>query len=97
MELRNGLHVGRKCAKVLFLTMTAMPLMSEPMLAAVGDVLGTLSVLVSAMKILSAGMPNARLATCSQVKMQESENQEGAVQTKHLVIKCSRKRKLYSF
>ena len=47
------------------LTRTAMPLRSEPALAAVGDVLGTLSVDVSEMKIISTGMLRARLATWS--------------------------------
>ncbi len=42
-----------------------MPLRSDPALAAVGDVLGTLSVDVSEMKIKSTGMLSARLATWS--------------------------------
>lgn len=43
--------------------MTAMPFRSEPALAAVGEVLGTLSVDVSLMKMYDSGMSNARAAT----------------------------------
>jgi len=42
-----------------------MPLISEPELAAVGLVLGTVLVPVSEMTIFEQGIPRARLATCN--------------------------------
>lgn len=48
---------------IYILTSTAPPLRSEPQLAAVGDVLGTVVVDVSIVYILSAGIPRAVLAT----------------------------------
>ena len=44
-------------------TMTAMPLRSDPQLAAVGDVLGTHADDVSVIWIKSTGISSARLAT----------------------------------
>jgi hypothetical protein len=46
--------------------MTAIPFKSEPQLAAVGDVFGTLSVDVSEMWMKSAEIPRALLATCKR-------------------------------
>ena len=46
--------------------MTAIPFKSEPQLAAVADVFGTLSVDVSDMWMRSAEIPRALLATCKR-------------------------------
>jgi hypothetical protein len=43
--------------------MMAIPLRSDPALAAVGELLGTLSVEVSLMWMLTSGTPSALLAT----------------------------------
>jgi hypothetical protein len=43
----------------------AMPLRSEPDDAAVGDVLGTLPVVVAVMRTRSAEMPNTSATTCA--------------------------------
>ena len=50
------------CSHAFF---TAPPLRSVPELAAVAEVLGTLSVRVGANRTLSSGIPNAVAATCS--------------------------------
>ena len=51
---------------VNILTMTAMPLRSDPDEAAVGDMLGTVAVDVSLMWILDMGRSSTRLATYTQ-------------------------------
>ena len=43
----------------------AMPLMSDPEEAAVGEALGTLAVLVAVMRTHSKGMPNSSATTCA--------------------------------
>ena len=53
---------ARICSQAFF---TAPPLRSAPELAAVADVLGTLSVRVGASRTAESGTPSAVAATCS--------------------------------
>ena len=50
----------------ILLTLTAMPLRSVDADAAVGEVLGTVLVLVSLIRILDTGIPKLLAATCNK-------------------------------
>lgn len=56
-------HDARKWKTLLALTLTAMPFRSDEPEAAVGEVLGTVFVLVSLIRILDTGIPKHLDAT----------------------------------
>ena len=53
---------ARICPAAIF---AAMPLMSVPEEAAVGEAFGTLAVLVAVMRTKSSGTPNSSATTCA--------------------------------